>query len=151
MQRFSPTRNAVILGPGAGVGKDTRDLVLAALAAHGAVVLDADALTSFADEPEVLTAAIGERSPTTVLTPHEGEFARLFKGVDEDALSKLERARKAAAASGAEAAAAAVWLHGEAAAEFGPGLIAEDLPEAMPKVYRRLFGTLGGVSSNSHS
>jgi NAD(P)H-hydrate repair Nnr-like enzyme with NAD(P)H-hydrate dehydratase domain len=41
-----------------------------------------------------------------------------------------------------EAAAAAVWLHGEAAAEFGPGLIAEDLPEALPAVYRRLLETL---------
>ena len=44
---------------------------------------------------------------------------------------------------GFEAAAAAVWLHGEAGAEAGPkGLIAEDLPDVMPKVYRRLFGQL---------
>ena len=43
---------------------------------------------------------------------------------------------------GFEAAAAAVWLHGEAGAEAGPGLIAEDLPEVMPQVYRRLFGQL---------
>ena len=41
-----------------------------------------------------------------------------------------------------EAASAAVWLHGEAASEFGPGLIAEDLPEALPPVYRRLFADL---------
>ena len=45
-------------------------------------------------------------------------------------------------ASGFEAAAAAVWLHGEAGAEVGPGLIAEDLPDVMPRVYRRLFGHL---------
>jgi ADP-dependent NAD(P)H-hydrate dehydratase / NAD(P)H-hydrate epimerase len=38
-----------------------------------------------------------------------------------------------------EAAAAAVWLHGEAAAAFGPGLIAEDLPEQLPRLYRDLF------------
>ena len=38
-----------------------------------------------------------------------------------------------------EAAAAAVWLHGEAAAAFGPGLIAEDLPEQLPRLYRNLF------------
>ena len=40
-----------------------------------------------------------------------------------------------------EAACAAVWLHGEAGAEAGPGLIAEDLPDALPAVYRRLLGT----------
>jgi NAD(P)H-hydrate epimerase len=38
------------------------------------------------------------------------------------------------------AAAAAVWLHGAAATEFGPGLIAEDLPELLPRVFRRLYG-----------
>jgi NAD(P)H-hydrate epimerase len=43
-----------------------------------------------------------------------------------------------------DAACAAVWLHGEAATEFGPGLIAEDLPEALPAVYRRLFAAVGG-------
>jgi NAD(P)H-hydrate repair Nnr-like enzyme with NAD(P)H-hydrate dehydratase domain len=41
-----------------------------------------------------------------------------------------------------EAAAAAAWLHGEAGTEAGPGLIAEDLPEVMPQIYRRLFGEL---------
>jgi len=44
--------------------------------------------------------------------------------------------------SGFEAAAAAVWLHGEAGSAAGPGLIAEDLPEEMPGIYRRLFGQL---------
>jgi hydroxyethylthiazole kinase-like uncharacterized protein yjeF len=187
-------RNAVVLGPGGGVGGEMRALVLAALAGERAVVLDADALTSFAEQSQTLIAAIRARSTTTLLTPHEGEFARVFREINEKARSKLERARSAAQASGAivllkgadtvvaapdgraaiasnappwlatagsgdvlaglaagclaqgmpgfEAAAAAVWLHGEAGAQAGPGLIAEDLPEVMPRVYRRLFSRL---------
>src|SRR6266540_3298876 len=189
-----PHRNVVVLGPGGGVGRPMRDLVLAALAGERAVVLDADALTSFADAPQALAAAIKPRSKPTLMTPHEGEFNRLFKDLSLEAHSKLEKARWAARQMGAavllkgpdtvvaapdgraaiaenappwlatagsgdvlagiaagllaqgapgfEAAAAAVWLHGEAGTEAGPGLIAEDLPEALPKVYRRLLGEL---------
>jgi ADP-dependent NAD(P)H-hydrate dehydratase / NAD(P)H-hydrate epimerase len=188
-------RNVVVMGPGMGVGATTRDMVLAALAGPRAVVLDADALTSFAEMPEVLFDAIKTRSDAaTVLTPHEGEFGRLFHG--DAAISKLERAREAASRAGAvvlikgadtviaapdrraainenapawlatagagdvlagliggllaqgmpafDGAASGVWLHGEAARLAGPGLIAEDLPETMPRVYRDLFQTIAG-------
>ncbi|MCB1484541.1 MAG: NAD(P)H-hydrate dehydratase, partial [Hyphomicrobiaceae bacterium] len=206
-------KNACLIGPGAGIDEDTRDCVLAALESGAAVVLDADALTSFAqtaneDEgsgvgfgftgaarpatprPDTLFAAInslGERA--VVMTPHEGEFKRLFAKFAE-LPSKLERARMAARESGAvivlkgpdtviarpdgfaaintnappslatagsgdvlagfvtgllaqgmpafEAACAAVWMHGECANVFGPGLIAEDIPEALPGVLRKL-------------
>jgi hydroxyethylthiazole kinase-like uncharacterized protein yjeF len=87
-------RNAALIGPGAGVGAETRDKTLAILAAGKAAVLDADALTGFADNPTALFAAI--RGPC-VMTPHEGEFARLF----DTAGSKLDRARRAAQQSGA--------------------------------------------------
>ena len=179
--------NAVALGPGLGVGRATCDLVHAALAGERAVVLDADALTSFSGDADRLFAAIAARQAGTVLTPHQGEYARLF-GTDG---SKLDQARAAARRSGAvlvlkgadtviaapdgraainanappwlatagagdvltglvtalmaqgmpayEAACAAVWLHGAAATEAGPGLIAEDLSEVLPKVYRRLL------------
>jgi hydroxyethylthiazole kinase-like uncharacterized protein yjeF len=189
-----PRRNTVVLGPGGGVGHPMRELVLAALTGERAVVLDADALTSFADERQTLVAATKARSKATLMTPHEGEFTRLFKMLEAEAPSKLEKARKAAQETGAvillkgpdtvvaapdgraaiadnappwlatagsgdvlagiaagclaqgmpafEAAAAAVWLHGEAGHAAGPGLISEDLPEAMPAVYRRLFGQL---------
>ncbi|HEX3953698.1 MAG TPA: NAD(P)H-hydrate dehydratase [Stellaceae bacterium] len=90
-----PRRNAVLIGPGSGVGPQTRDAVLAALAAGKRAVLDADALTSFAEAPQTLFEAI--RSDC-VLTPHEGEFARLFGKSDA---GKLERARRAAHDSGA--------------------------------------------------
>ena len=186
-------RNVAVLGPGGGVGPRMRNLVLAALRTGPAVVLDADALTSFAGDLPALTAAIRGRAAPVLLTPHEGEFSRLFSELDEvaQAPSKLARARAAAAATGAlvllkggdtvvaapdgraaiadnasawlatagsgdvlagfcagliaqqipmfEAACAAVWLHGEAGNEAGPGLISEDLPEALPAVYRRLL------------
>ncbi len=186
--------NAVLLGPGLGVGTATRDLVSAALDGERAVVLDADALTSFEADPAVLFAATARSS--AVLTPHQGEFARLFKTMTQDSrqLSKVGMARVAAKASGAvvllkgadtviaapgghaaicenapawlatagsgdvlagmiagllaqgmppfEAACAGAWLHGEAGTEAGPGLISEDLPEVLPRVYRRLFEQL---------
>jgi hydroxyethylthiazole kinase-like uncharacterized protein yjeF len=186
--------NAVALGPGVGVGDATCDLVLAALTGERAVVLDADALTSFADRPWQLAEALSKRGGhATVLTPHEGEFARYFGALDERTKvgSKLERARLAAQLVGAvvvlkgadtvvatadgraaiaanapaylatagagdvltgmtigllaqgmpafDAAAAAVWLHGEAATAAGPGLISEDLPETLPQVLRTLL------------
>ena len=186
--------NALALGPGMGVNESTCTLVLAALEGERAIVLDADAITSFARAPERLVAALKKRAQqATVLTPHEGEFARFFGTLDArtKAGSKLERARLAASLTGAtvllkgpdtvvaapdgrasiaanappflatagagdvltgiitgllaqhmrvfEAASAAVWLHGAAAAAFGPGLIAEDLPEALPRVYKALL------------
>jgi ADP-dependent NAD(P)H-hydrate dehydratase / NAD(P)H-hydrate epimerase len=189
-------RNALVLGPGGGVGQEMCELVAAGLAGPRAVVLDADALTSFADDPQPLYAALANRDHPAVLTPHAGEFARLFKSDPEIAEkpSKIDKALAAAARTGVvvllkgpdtvvaspdgraavcdnappwlatagagdvlagfiagllaqgmpgfEAAAAAAWLHGEAAAHVGPGLIAEDLPEAVPAIYRRLFAEI---------
>ncbi len=187
---------AVLLGPGLGVGEATREKLAVAAAPHRALVVDADAITSFAGASATLAGLIGQ-AREAVLTPHDGEFARLFSG-DADIIapgaSKLAHARAAAhhlgavivlkgpdtvvaspdgraaiaenappylATAGAgdvlagficgllsqgmpafEAAAAAVWLHGEAAREAGPGLIADDLPEALPKIYARLFAEL---------
>ncbi len=204
-----PRKNALVMGPGLGVGKTTMDMVLEALGrdpAWRAVVLDADALTSFAGEPGVLAQAVKESGKAVVLTPHEGEFSRLFNGqgglLESDPQSfksdetlfhgKLERARRAARECGAtlilkgpdsviaapdgraaiafdspawlatagsgdvlagfvggllaqgmapfEAACGAVWIHGACARSVGPGLIAEDLAEAMPAVLRELYG-----------
>ncbi len=186
----------VALGPGLGTGPAAREAVEAVLSAGRSAVLDADALTVFADDPETLFAQLHE---TCVLTPHPGEFARLFPDLaaaltDEPeswpAPTKIDIARAAAARAGCtlllkgsdtviasaggaaavhsaaygrdapwlatagagdvlagiiagllarglspeEAAAAAAWLHVEAARAFGPGLVAEDLPEILPRV-----------------
>jgi ADP-dependent NAD(P)H-hydrate dehydratase / NAD(P)H-hydrate epimerase len=89
-----PRRNGMLLGPGAGSGEILRGRVLRVLEAKKACVLDADALTSFQDRPQTLFDAI---AGPCVLTPHEGEFRRLF-AFDGD---RLTRARAAAAQSGA--------------------------------------------------
>jgi ADP-dependent NAD(P)H-hydrate dehydratase / NAD(P)H-hydrate epimerase len=190
--------NACVIGPGAGVGERTRDFVLTALSAKRSVVLDADALTSFADAPDRLFEAIKDsHDPQVVLTPHEGEFPRLFSDISNKHpfRSKLERVRAATERCGAvvlikgpdtvvaspdgratiaanappwlatagagdvlsgiisgllaqgvpafEAASIGVWMHGEAAREAGPGLIAEDLPETLPAVTRHLYDEFG--------
>lgn len=178
-------RNAIAIGPGAGVDAETRQYALAALTTKRATVLDADAITSFEDVPHTLFRAV---AGPTVLTPHEGEFRRVFNFQGD----KLHRTRNAAQESNAvvllkgadtviaapdgraiinsnappqlatagsgdvltgiitgllaqgldafEAAAAAAWLHGEAAAVVGLGLIAEDLPDALPEVIQNLNG-----------
>jgi hydroxyethylthiazole kinase-like uncharacterized protein yjeF len=190
--------NAVAIGPGAGISDRTRDFVHTALSAERHLVLDADALTSFADAPDRLFEQIkAAADPQIVLTPHEGEFPRLFSDISNKhpGRSKLERVRAAAERSGAvvllkgadttvaapdgratiaanappwlatagagdvlagviagflaqgvaafEAASMAVWMHGEAAREAGPGLIAEDLTETLPAVFRRIYDEFG--------
>jgi NAD(P)H-hydrate epimerase len=184
--------SAFLIGPGAGADEQTQHRALAMLATGRATVLDADALTSFQHDPASLDRAI---TGPCILTPHEGEFHRLFAGMSEERekRDKLTRARAAAFRSGAVvvlkgtdtviacpdgrailnsnapptlatagsgdvlsgivlgllaqgmapflAAAAAVWIHGAAAAEFGPGLLAEDLPDLLPAVLRKLEGS----------
>ena len=94
-------RNAILVGPGAGLNERTRASTLAALATRRAVVLDADAITVFADSAQTLFEAI---DGPVLLTPHEGEFKRLFPemtSVSAKGQGKVERVRQAAQRSGA--------------------------------------------------
>jgi NAD(P)H-hydrate epimerase len=91
-----PRSHAVLLGPGNGVKPETRANVMAALAAEKPTVLDADALTVFGDDPADLFGAI---AGPCLMTPHDGEYARLFPSLS--GTGKLDRARHAAQGSGA--------------------------------------------------
>jgi len=94
--------NAIVIGQGLGIDDASRNLVLGALESSAALVLDADALTVFKDDPQVLFTRIKERRAPTVLTPHSGEFARLFPDLGKtESLSKIDLAEMAAVASGA--------------------------------------------------
>lgn len=193
--------NALCLGPALGLGDREAGLVLSALEAGRAMVLDADALTLIAGDPTLFAAV----HSACVLTPHVGEFARLFPDIAArlnapattgPAYSKVDATRAAAKRAGCtvlfkgadtvvasadgrcainasvydraapwlatagsgdvlagfitglmargfaphEAAQAGAWLHTECALSFGPGLIAEDLPEELPKVMQSLLG-----------
>ncbi|MEZ5891847.1 MAG: NAD(P)H-hydrate dehydratase [Parvularculaceae bacterium] len=180
-------RICAVAGPANGVGAPTREKTLAILKSNALAVLDADALTSFADDPKTLFDAL---RPDDVLTPHPGEFARLFpeetrldgrlaaaraasvragcvvvlKGADTiiaapdgraiinanapadlatagsgDVLAGFIAGLKAQGMDGFGAAAAGVWMHGACGQVAGLGLIAEDLPDAIPQVLRQLF------------
>ncbi|WP_310619754.1 NAD(P)H-hydrate dehydratase [Flexibacterium corallicola] len=97
-----PRYSAVVVGPAAGIGGETRSHVLTCLKSGRALVLDADALTSFEVTPEVLFSQIQKSGKNTVLTPHEGEFCRLFPDLAANKdLSKVDRAQQAALRSGA--------------------------------------------------
>jgi ADP-dependent NAD(P)H-hydrate dehydratase / NAD(P)H-hydrate epimerase len=90
--------NVVLLGPGNGIGIPTRLRTVAALTAGKACVLDADALSSFIDDPAHLFRAVRRAAGRAVFTPHDGEFARLFPGIARThPHDKLARAREAAA------------------------------------------------------
>jgi NAD(P)H-hydrate epimerase len=89
--------NAVVLGPGLGMGSQTHEMVVAALTSGASVVLDADAITSFQSDSEFLFRLLHDRC---VLTPHAGEFERLFPGLLDQSASKLEAARLAAKRAG---------------------------------------------------
>ncbi|PIO99674.1 hypothetical protein CJ014_09320 [Pleomorphomonas carboxyditropha] len=93
-----PRLRAAVLGPGLGLGDDVWPAIRAALKGDMALVLDADAITQASRRPDEAFALIKARAAGVVLTPHEGEFARLFPDIGG---SKLDRARAAAAQSGA--------------------------------------------------
>jgi ADP-dependent NAD(P)H-hydrate dehydratase / NAD(P)H-hydrate epimerase len=91
-----PKINTVLLGPGAGVGEKTAELVLQAAMKGRSLVLDADALTSLVGRLDVLGTT---NAPAIVLTPHEGEFSRLFPKLDFKA-DRISATRRAAKISG---------------------------------------------------
>ena len=88
-----PKRNVVLIGPGLGLGDHEKELVKTALQSRKPCVLDADGLTNFAGDLESLASLTNDQC---VITPHEGEFARLFGAAIDAQDDKISRARQAA-------------------------------------------------------
>jgi NAD(P)H-hydrate epimerase len=140
--------NSVVIGPGCGVGTQTEKLVAEVLKSKAAAVLDADALTSFRGEPKVLFALLREPA---VLTPHAGEFERLFPGLLASSKSKVEAARSAAAV-----AKCTVLLKGAdtvVAAPDGRAVINSNAPPALATAGSGdvLAGFIGGLMAQGVS
>lgn len=181
--------DAAVIGPAAGVSEETLVNVLALARTGAALVIDADALTVFRDDAAELFAVLDRDD---VMTPHPGEFDRIFPGLLAKSPERITATREAARRAGGvvvlkgpdtviaapdgraavnlngspwlatagsgdvlagliggliaqgmesfEAACAAVWIHAEAAAGFGPGLTSEDLPNLVPPILKRLYG-----------
>lgn len=102
--------DAVVIGPAAGLTDATAANVAALARTGAALVIDADALTLFRDRPGDLFACLDRDD---VLTPHEGEFERLFPGL-------LGKGREAAAVEAAGRAGAVVVLKGNASVIAAP-------------------------------
>lgn len=179
----SQHKQAFLIGSGYGQEnpEQLKKIVMRLLVSGKPLVLDADALTVFADEPYTLMEKLHEN---VVLTPHEGEFSRLFGIKDEGRIEKASEAARECKAviilKGAEtliaqrkrlirnthaspylatagagdvlagmiaglmaqgmnplkASCAAVWMHGAAALQSGPGMIAPDIIEKIPSILR---------------
>jgi hydroxyethylthiazole kinase-like uncharacterized protein yjeF len=188
LQTRAAKADAVVIGPAAGVGETTMRHVFALARNGAALIVDADALTSFAEDPAALFPALDRDD---VLTPHPGEFERVFPGLLAASPERIAATREAARRAGAvvllkgpdtvvaapdgraavnlngapwlatagagdvlagfiagliaqgmesfEAACAGAWIHAEAGATHGPGLIAEDLPDLASGVLGNLW------------
>ena len=180
--------DVAVIGPGAGITQETRLNVLALAAAGSVLLVDADVFSVFREAPDALFKVL---TPRDVMTPHAGEFDRIFPGLLKSSADRITATRTAAARAGAvvllkgpdtvvaapdgravvntnaapwlatagagdtlagfiagliaqgmdsfAAACAGAWIHAEIGRTFGPGLIAEDLPERAPAVLQRLY------------
>lgn len=93
LEQLAADVDAAVIGPAAGVTENTLVNVLALARTGAALVIDADAITVFRDDPEELFSVL---DVDDVLTPHPGEFDRLFPGVLKDSPERITAARRAA-------------------------------------------------------